>query len=366
MRSRRKFVSAGLLALLSAKSTDQSVFASNLSNANSPSADAYDLQVASPDGQGINSAALGKVLDDGETLGVMRSLLVVRNGMLVGERYYGGTARSDLLAVNSVTKSVSSILVGLALQQRKIASLSNTVGMLLPDAAAKVPASPANSVTLTQILTGTSGLTYDYRTQLRLLATAPDPIQFALGLPSESQTSAAWSYNDAAISLISPILERAQGAPIEELAMRDLFARLGIERFDWQRDKTGRCMSYMGLKLRSRDLAKIAWTMANGGQWRGVQVIPREWVDDSTRPRVSATWRVAPISDTGYGYLWFTGVLNGHKVAWAWGYGAQFAMIVPSLNLAITTSATDPRPQDLPRQNTAVMGLVARIIALAA
>ncbi len=365
MNTRRQFVSAGVTTLLFANGTSRNAFATQPPNASPLSANASDWPIASPESQGIGNSALAKILDDGETLGVMRSLLVVRNGTLIAERYYGGAAMPDLLGVNSVTKSVSSILVGLALQQRKIASLSNTVGMLLPEAAAKVPTSSANSVTLTQILTGTSGLAYDYRTQLRLLATAPDPVQFAQGLPSESQTPAAWAYNDAAISLISPILERAQGAPIEELARRDLFARLGIERFDWLRDKTGRCMSYMGLKLRSRDLAKIAWTMANGGQWRGVQILPRDWVDDSTRPRVPASWRVAPISDTAYGYLWFTGILNGHKVAWAWGYGAQFAMIVPSLNLAITTSATDPRPQDLPRQNGSVMGLVARIIELA-
>lgn len=364
MKTRRQAVTAGLATLLVANSANRTVFASQPSISNSLAADA-DWLMASPESQGIGRSALGKILDDGEASGAMRSVLVVRNGSLIAERYYGGAAASDLLAVNSVTKSISSILVGLALQQRKISSLSNTVGMLLPDAAATVPSSPANSVTLAQILTGTSGLVYDYRTQFYQLASASDPVRFTQDRPSEPQTPAAWSYNDAAVSLISPILERAQGMPIDEFAKRDLFSRLGIERFDWKRDRAGRCMSYMGLRLRSRDMAKIAWIMANSGQWRGQQVLPVGWADECSRTRIPASWQVAPISDTGYGYLWFTGNLNGHRVVWAWGYGAQFAMIVPSLHLVIITSAIDPRPQDLSKQNASVMGLVARVIGLA-
>lgn len=365
MKSRRAFVLTGLGTLLSVGNLHQDAFASQPSISNPLSEGVRDWPLGLPDSQGIANSAMDKILDAGESLGVMRSLLVVRNGTLIAERYYGGAAVSDLLAVNSVTKSVASILVGLALGQGKITSLSNPVSMLLPEEAAKLQTSPANSVTLDQILTGTSGLVYDYRTQIRLLANAPDPVRFAQGLPCEPHTPAAWAYNDAAVSLISPILERAVGMPVDEFANRHLFSRLGIEHFDWTRDKVGRCMSYMGLKLRTRDLAKIAWSMANGGQWGGVQVIPVGWVDNSTRPRVSASWQVAPISDTGYGYLWFTGNLNGRQVAWAWGYGAQFAMIVPSLHLAIVTSATDPRPQNLPRQNASVMNLVARVIELA-
>jgi CubicO group peptidase (beta-lactamase class C family) len=68
---------------------------------------------------------------------------------------------------------------------------------------------------------------------------------------------------------------------------------------------------------------------------------------------------------TGYGYLWFTGTLSGHPVAWAWGYGAQFALIVPSLRLAVTTTATNPDPSDVVAQNNAVMTVVGRIVALA-
>lgn len=364
MKSRRGFVFTGLASLLPLGGTHQSAFASQQVASNPALGDASDWSVASPDSQGIANSALESVLDAAQTLRAMRSVLVVRNGTLIAERYYWRTSASDILHVNSVTKSVASILTGLALQRGAITSLSATVGALLPDAAAKLPTSAANSVTLAQILTGTSGLAYDWRTQFELLDDAPDPVLFVQSLPSESQTPPVWSYNDAAISLISPILERAMAMPIDAFAERDLFSPLGIKDFGWTRDSTGRCMSHWGLKLRPRDLAKIVWTVANGGQWRGVQVLPRAWIDDSTRPHVPVRWRIPPISDAGYGYLWFTGNLNGDKVAWAWGYGGQFAVIVPSFQLVIITSANYPGPADLSKQQTAVMSVVAQIVEL--
>lgn len=99
--------------------------------------------------------------------------------------------------------------------------------------------------------------------------------------------------------------------PIEDIAKRDLFAPLGIESFLWDRDKRGRAMSYMGLKLRTRDLAKLAWVMANDGKWINTRVVPSAWVAASSRTEVTGVWPNPPIASVGYGLLWFTGTLEG-------------------------------------------------------
>ncbi len=272
---------------------------------------------------GAEAAAIRRVLDDAGSVAALRSILVVRNGELVAERYYGGASASALQSVNSVTKSVASMLVGMAIEQGRIDSLSETVGRLLPSAAARMPDSPALGITLEQILTGTSGLVYDYQTGMRALASADDPVAYVLGLHFDPAQVGRWVYNDAAVSLLSPILAQAQGMPVDQLAQRDLFGPLGIERVAAVRDKAGHIMSYQGLRLRARDLAKIAWTMADEGRWQGRQVVPAAWVAASTRPRVPATWRAGPMQTTDYGYLWFSGSLAGRPVFWAWGYGAQ-------------------------------------------
>jgi len=105
--------------------------------------------------------------------------------------------------------------------------------------------------------------------------------------------------------------------------------------------------------------------MAGGGRWGGAQVVPTDWVARSLATHVPSGWGTAPTGRAGYGYLWFTAKLSGHDAAWAWGYGAQLAVAVPSLRLAIATTAVEPHPSQLVAQNNAVMGVVARIVALA-
>ncbi|WP_295379322.1 serine hydrolase [uncultured Pseudacidovorax sp.] len=309
--------------------------------------------------------AIRRVLDEAQSVAALRSVLVVRNGDLVAEQYYGGATASALQGVNSVTKSVASMLVGMAIAQGWIKGLSETVGTLLPSAAAKAPGSPVLAITLEQILSGTSGLVYDFRTGMAALQAAEDPVAYVLSLPVDPAQVGRWGYNDAAVSLLSPILTQAQGMPVDQLAQRDLFGPLGIERVAAVRDKAGRFMSYGGLRLRARDLAKIAWTMADDGRWKGRQVVPQAWVDASTRPRVPTTWQAGPVKNTSYGYLWFSGSLTGRPVFWAWGYGAQFALVVPSLRLVVTTTATNPPVRELAAQNSAVMTVVERIVAAA-
>lgn len=353
--TRRDFVSGSLAVALGTLSP----FTSSLA-ANKP--DEWDT---SSESAGVDRAALQKMLESAGSVPALRSILVVKNGTLVGEQYFGGMTAENLQAVNSVTKSVASMLVGMAIQQGKIKSLSETVGALLPAAAAKAPGSAALSITLEQILTGTSGLVYDFQTDMRALDTADDPVAFVLGLPVDPKSVGRWVYNDAAVSLLSPILVQAQGMPVDQLAQRDLLQPLGIEQVAAAKDKAGNFMSYRGLRLRPRDLAKLAWTMANDGRWGDKQIVPPQWVKDSTSARVATPWSAAPIQKSSYGYLWFTGHLGKRPVFWAWGYGSQFALVVPSLQLAITTTATNPSPRELDAQNKAVMSVVAKVVAVA-
>jgi len=321
--------------------------------------------VAPPESQGLSPAAMADALRDGAGVPGLRSLLVARNGVLVGESYYAGASATDLLAINSVTKSVSSMLVGLALQKSAITSLDEPVARLIPDAAAKAPASAWSELTLAQILGGHTGLGFAL-TRARELVTAPDLAKFVLGLPAEVAVPSGWSYNDAAVALIGPILARAQGADLAALAARDLFAPLGIERFNWGRDRQGNALAFGGLALRTRDLLKLTVLMLDGGRWRGAAVLPAAWVAESTQTRGPVTWQLAPVENIGYGRLWFTGTLHGRQVVWGWGYGGQFALWVPELKLAVATAATSPPFPALKAQTDAVMTLIGRVVQAAA
>ena len=352
-------------AITGGKLTGAAIAGAALSGAPAFAADAPEWTTAAPESRGLDERAVADALDAGAALPSLRALLCARDGVLVAERYYGGADANGVRPINSATKSVCSMLVGLALRDGTLKSLDETVAQLLPEAIADAPDSPAASITLRQILSGRTGLAHDPM-RYRELITARPLVRYALTRPAEPVDPPGWSYNDAMVALVAPILARAQGADLATLAARQLFAPLGIERFDWERDRDGHPLAPGGLALRPRDLLKLATLMADGGRWNGTPVLPEAWVADSLAPKGPATWRAAPMADIGYGYLWFTGRLHGQRVAWAWGYGAQYALLAPDLKLVVVTSATAPPPAALPAQNAAVMALVGRLVQAAA
>lgn len=322
---------------------------------------APDWATATPEAMGLQAEAVTETLQAGEAVPGLRALLVARHGVLVAERYYGGSNADGLQAINSATKSVCSMLVGLALRDGRIKSLDDTVAQLIPEAVAEVPDSPMAPITLRQILSGRSGLAFDPMQYVQL-ARAKPLARWALSRPAEPVPAPGWSYNDALVALISPIVERAQGADLAALAQRQLFEPLGIPRFEWRRDRDGHPVAPAGLALRPRDLLKLAALMADGGRWQGAQVLPEAWVNESLTPQGPATWRVGQVTDIGYGLLWFNGRLQGQRIAWAWGYGGQFALLVPELKLVVATAAMSPSPTALQAQTGAVMALVGKVL----
>lgn len=324
-----------------------------------------DWDSAEPESRGMRDGVVAEALKAGESLPGLRALLVAHSGVLVAERYYAGANAAALQPINSATKSVCSMLVGLALRDGRFKSLDDTVAQLLPEAVGEVPDSPARSVTLRQILSGQSGLAFDPM-QFAQLAGAKPLVRYALGLPAVRVAPPGWTYNDAMVALVAPILARAQGADLSVLAARQLFDFMGIERFVWRRDRDGNPLAPAGLAMRARDLLKLAALMIEGGRWKGTQVLPEPWTQESLTPQGPATWRAGPVTDVGYGLLWFTGRLHGHRVAWAWGYGGQFSLLAPDLKLAVATAATSPPPHALREQTDAVMTLVGRMVEAAA
>ncbi len=325
-----------------------------------PEVDETDWVADLPASHGIASAAVERVLAAGTRVSGLRALVIVRDGVLVGERYYRGALPSHLLPINSVTKSVTSLLVGLALQRGDLPGLDVPLRELLSEAGS-VPDAPLAGVTLRQILQGRTGLSFDIGRSRELL-NAPDPVQYALALPRTPRPRTGWSYNDAAIGLLAPVLERVAGADLSSLAARDLFAPLGIRRYAWQRDRRGHALAYAGVALRTRDLAKLAWMTMQQGRWRDTQVVPAQWLADSTRAHGPAAWKVPPLHGIGYGHLWFTGALRERPLVWGLGYGGQFALMSPTQRLVVATAAGSPPREQAMAQMRAIGLLIARVV----
>jgi CubicO group peptidase (beta-lactamase class C family) len=296
----------------------------------------------------------------------LRSLLVVRHGYLVYERYWHGDAHSGQEAF-SVTKSFTGALVGIALGDHHLKSLDQTVGELL---AAHLPpkADPRLAkVTVQQLLTMTSGLACDDLgpgcdpDQLFRLFDSRDWVREILARKPVTKPGTTFAYSNAGSHLLSVIVADTTGRSTLAFARAKLFAPLGIHtehafqpvgvafptpteeraseraKVAWVTDPQGYHSGFAGLKLPARDLAKLGYLYLNGGRWDGVQVLPAGYVRASTQ-RQSHPPSGAPPLD-GYGYQWWVTSEHGHPSFVAHGLGGQFVQVIPDLDLVVVITS---------------------------
>jgi CubicO group peptidase (beta-lactamase class C family) len=295
-----------------------------------------DWPTATPESQSIGSLAVGALMASAERLPMMRSMLVVRNGMLVAERYFNNALASDLQHVRSVTKTVSSMLVGRAIEDGKLSSVSSTLSQLLPAELAQVPNSVVGNITLRKVLQMRSGLRFDDGANWDTLFHGPNLTRVALGLPFAN--TSGWNYDSATSHLPSPIVANAYGeANALAVARRTLFAPLGIKEVAWSQDASGSNQGSFGLQMRSRDMAKLG-VMALDGKWQGRTLLSPDYLLNSLSNH-AALGTDGAMTDVGYGYLWWTGMLGGHRIWTAWGHGGQYIMLVQDLNMVIVTTS---------------------------
>jgi CubicO group peptidase (beta-lactamase class C family) len=323
-------------------------------------------QSAAPNQQGMNPA----VLDDLDTMvpdlyPQVLSVLVIRHGYLVYERYWHGASADDGQSSFSVTKSFTSALVGIALGDGKLKGLDQTVEELLaphlpPDADPRL-----RRVTVAQLLAMTSGLAGDDsslggddRIWDRMLESR-DWVRHILGRRPETTPGESFAYSGANSHLLSAIVADATGQSTLDYARAKLFGPLGIatdnaleqvlrrwpptpaqvaayERAPvaWPRDPQGYHLGDSLLRLPARDLAKLGYLYLNGGRWDGTQVVPADYVAASTQPQSDPT-----VGPGDYGYHWWVTNETGHASFRAMGFGGQLIQVIPDLDLVVVITS---------------------------
>ena len=273
-----------------------------------------------------------------ETPGLL-SLLVQRHGVLVAEAYFNGSSADSLDQVWSVTKSVTSILTGIALEQGYLSSLDQTLGDFLIPLVDSLPADKA-SIPLGHLITMTSGLEWhelDGGGQYNEWVTSGDMIQYAVDLPWRDPPGEVFHYNTAATHLLAVVVAQATGVPLLDFARQHLFGPLGIQEAEWWTDERGYYTGGMGLFLRPRDMMKLGELFLREGNWQGTRVLSADWVRASTTAQVS-TGHAVPFGDD-YGYLWWVGHGQGRDFYFANGYAGQFILVAPALDLVVVATS---------------------------
>lgn len=274
----------------------------------------------------------------------LRGVVVLHNGRVVAERYYNGERANTLHDVRSAGKSVTALLVGIAIDRGKIHGPGDNVSTYWPEA----KGSAIGNVAIRDVLTMRSGLAaFDEDPASPgnedKLDVAPDPLIFLRSVPRADPPGSRYRYNSVTAYAAGVVVAKATGQSMADFARTSLFLPLGIRRWEWASDAAGYTKGQGNLSLTTRDFAKIGEMVRGEGLYQGRRIVSAGWIRDALAPKVSIAGS-DPYAE-GYGYFWYSKVqrINGAPipVSFASGNGGNKIYVIPSRHMvvAITSSA---------------------------
>jgi len=273
----------------------------------------------------------------------LTGLVVLKDGQLVHESYYLGTADTDLRISWSVAKSFLSALMGIVLDEGDIASIDDQVTKYAPS----LISSAYEGATIRNVLNMASGVAFnedylDFNSDInkmgRVLALGGSMDAFAAGLRERVRAPGqAWQYVSVDTHVLGMVIRGATGRSIKELLVEKLLVPLGLEADPFYlTDGDGVAFVLGGLNLRTRDYARLGQLFLQNGAWNGVQIVPAAWVQASTVN--SAPNRPAGV---GYGFQWWLPADGDVGEYFARGVYGQYIYINPSKGVVIAANAAD-------------------------
>ncbi len=301
-----------------------------------------------------------------ETLPFLRSLLVVRHGCLVYERYFADASADTLFNSYSVTKSVTATLIGMAIDEGKIGSVHDEMATYIT---ATVP--PADRrISIDNLLKMLSGIGWnedDPKDITGMLELKRDEVAYILSLPLSHRPGTFWNYSTADSHLLSAIMTGASGETELAYATPRLFAPLGIANVRWTQDANGFNLGGTQLFWQARDMAKFGLLYLHGGIWNDKIVLSKDWIDYVTTPQLADP----TIYTLAYGaHWWIVSLPDYPRMFAAVGYGGQYIIVAPQQDMVIVTTANSYiQPPNLyisgleaTRQQEAILDYVATFI----
>ena len=279
-------------------------------------------QSADPAALGLDPAAIGDHLALAKASGA-DAVLVAYRGKVVSE-WYSPRYRTPAYTMSSV-KSITGLLAGLLIADGKLA-VDDPVSRFVPGWAE----GRRGRVTVRHLLTMSSGLARTIEPS-KSVGFARDKSGFVVGLEPTSEPGSVWDYSNEGVQLLSPILEKAAGVPLQDFARDRLFRPIGMDETRLRVDEKGHAWTYADAETTLRDFARLGELMRNKGRWRDRQVVPESWVDASTRP--------CPLNPK-YGYLWW--LIDDPKGFAAMGYLDTHCYVFPGLELVVARIQARP------------------------
>jgi CubicO group peptidase (beta-lactamase class C family) len=314
-------------------------------------------KTSTPEKQGISSKKLLEMLEFANSkkfkqnagspnIGI-DSILVIRNGYIVMDTYFYPYSPKYKHQIFSCSKSITSILVGIAIDKGFIKDVSQTVISFFPDKKFKNMSKNKQKITIKNLLTMKTGLAthdsvmYNWEGLLNeKMKKSQDWVQYILDLPATSTPGTLFDYSNFSTFLLSAIIQKTSRMPTQDFAEKYLFKPLEIQDFKCDLNPQGNFLGFMGFNLKPHDLAKIGFLCLNQGKWNNKQIVSSKWIAEATRDYA------AGYPSSGYGYQWWLDN-NNPGLFIAWGNKGQMLIIDPINNLIAVFFSNISKPRML-------------------
>ncbi len=300
-----------------------------------------EWQTSTPEEQGMDSAALAKIVEFGASRS-LDSLLIARHGRIVLDAYYAPYAADIPHVINSSTKAIIGTLAAMAVKDGLLDSTDHSMLDFFADRTIANVDDRKKAITLQHLLDMTSGL--DWRESLSgppvsviEMERSPDWVKFILDRPMLTAPGEIFYYDSGNPHLLSAILTKLTGMSASDYAKARLFGPLGITEWNWRRDPQGVSTGGYGLSLKPRDMAKIGYLYLRHGEWEGRTLVPPAWFESASHATVDMHMK----SEPELRYSNFFWALPNKNVYMAVGYHNQVIMVFPALDIVLVTTAKD-------------------------
>ncbi len=309
-----------------------------------------EWEVSTPDREGLDPRLVAELYLEAADLDQLLGMLVIKRGRLIAERYYGegGPERRNLL--QSVTKSFTSALVGIALDRGCLESVDERMIDFFPETRDRVTDPRKREITVREMLQMRAGFPWEESDPAYWAALLTgDYLPLVEDLPLAADPGTTFQYSNLTSHWLGVVVARVCGSDLRSFAEQNLLGPLGAEAGEWTQDVDGFYMGHAELRLTARDAGKFGLTYLNDGRYRGRTIVPAEWIGESLQA-YSTSLESAGVHDgavgryhrdVGYGYQWWSARAGEHTFDFAWGHGGQFIILLDALDMVIVV-ASDP------------------------
>ena len=311
-----------------------------------------DWEVSTPAEQGIDPKLVAELYYKADELETIKGLLVVKNGKLIAEGYFNGGSVDEMFDRASATKSFTSALVGIALDQGCLSSVDKKMIDFFPEFTGQIDDPRKEQITIQDLLQMRGGYPDEEYTppymEILYFSDNWHHIPHLVDFPLTSEPGTEFAYSNLTSHLLGVIVTRACDTDLQSFAQQHLFSPINAEVGDWYPDADDYRLGSMGIFVKARDMAKFGSLFLHGGEYQGDQVISASWVMESLQRYSEGIKRGGETSskygsfrDLGYGYQWWSAKVGNHNFNYAVGHGGNYIILLDDLDMIIITTA-DP------------------------